>query len=193
MPLAQSTVQWMDMMLAMLPEGPDITVTSYLPKSLYMFRRLVGTLSLDDYEYHVCPCDRHLYPKISRKEWSHHYQDVCLKCASEMKQQKRFKTDTGGNLSPAKRFYYFGLESQIRRLFQCPEFVEKRGTSRTFDDPSTYWGSEEAKRCDAVLGGKLFTNPDSKDNSPYSLCIDWVQLFNWSNYSIGVIGLRCGL
>lgn len=83
---------------AFLPED------NLCPPSLYLFNRLAGVENLDDHEYHVCPCDKHLYGRLKKSEWGEHRHDKCLMC-----QAPRFKQLVNGSWEPTKRFYYFRL------------------------------------------------------------------------------------
>jgi hypothetical protein len=86
-----------------------------------------------------------------------------------------------------QRFYYFGVEKAIANLFTLPEFVAARGKGRKPDDPSSIYGSPAFTTLNERTAGLV-----AHDNtSLYGLGCDWVKIFNFKDYSIGIVGLRC--
>ncbi len=72
-------------------------------------------------------------------------------------------------------------------FFKQPDWVEKRGTSRTYHNPATWWGSPDARMMNERTNGLLF----KQENSPYSLGFDFLQAFSFKDHSVGVVLLRC--
>lgn len=79
-----------------------------------------------------------------------------------------------------------------------------RLASRTRDDTGTWWGSKAAKKLDGAtkrcaarrrkLGGHLFyqaAESGNHPNSPYALGFDFVNIFSFREYSMGVVSIRC--
>ena len=89
-------------------------------------------------------------------------------------------------------FLYFGVIKAIKHMFAMPEFVKARATSRTTTDQSTWWGSPNASAINEKIGHVLL-NPDGSpnlDNSTYSLAFDFVNTFNFKDWSTGVVMMR---
>jgi len=86
-----------------------------------------------------------------------------------------------------QRFYYFGVEKAIANLFTLPEFVAARGKGRKPDDPSSIYGSPAFK----TLNERTVGLAAHDNTSLYGLGCDWVKIFNFKDYSIGIVGLRC--
>ena len=89
----------------------------------------------------------------------------------------------------AQFFFYFGLKRVMEQLFEDKDFVRARANSatRSYDDPSTFFGSKEFKRMNDFLQGAL----REEDVSTYSLGFDFVQSFVFKNHSVGLLVLRC--
>lgn len=77
----------------------------------------------------------------------------------------------------------------LEQLFEDTDFVRSRASAehRTYDDPSTFFGSREFHRMNGLLRGAL----KDPDVSPYSLGFDFVQSFAFKNHSVGLLVLRC--
>lgn len=102
-----------------------LPASNLLPSSFHIVKRICGIDDLSPYEHHVCTCDRYRFPKIERSEWPAHAFDECPLCHS-----KRFIRARNGCLTPAKRFYYFGVDKAIHKLFSLPDWVKERGNHR---------------------------------------------------------------
>jgi len=70
-------------------------------------------------------------------------------------------------------------------MFLDAEWVQLRGTGR--DAPRSFYTSPEAERLQKATCGAL----RDAATSIYELCYDGAQIFNFVNYGVGVVGLRC--
>jgi len=90
-------------------------------------------------------------------------------------------------------FYYFPVARIVQHtFFDNPEWVALRGRDRDRDlhDPSTYMGSADAKRINALpqYAGKLLDG----NSGLLEIGYDHLQCFNFVNYSIGMVNIRQG-
>lgn len=113
-----------DILLRML-HSVILPIGNLLPPSFHLVKRICGIDDLSPYEYHACPCDLYRYPKIDRSEWPTHTNDHCTLCS-----RTRFIRACNGSLTPAKRFYYFGVPKVIHKLFGLPDWANERGKHR---------------------------------------------------------------
>lgn len=178
-----------------------------IPKSLYLVRESLDVPSIDQVEYHICPCQQHIYKHVAKEEWILHRDEKCPKCE---KSRFRVVTKPDGSLMVSPRkvchllvryrrylnevlfremqvFYAFKLESQIKRLFRIPEFARKRGTQRDSADTNSFFKSRHWKWIKQVTNGEAAEH----SNSVYSIGFDWCQAAKSKDHSMGVVSLRC--
>ncbi len=84
--------------------------------------------------------------------------------------------------------YYFGIENTIRKLFSIEEFCRKRGTQRDNSDAGSWWGSQDAKRMQAIFKEQgvdidIFTDDRV---STYGIGFDFATMFNFKDHSTGI-------
>lgn len=153
------------------------------PRTWYMYKRIVGVRNLHDFVWHFCPCGLYRYPRIAATPaaYREHSDDSCPLC-----HVNRFVKDMQGRLAPANWIFYLGVEVAIRDfLFANPDFVALRKQERP-TGVDTFWGSPEAARIDAALGGMLF----HEDNGAYTLFSDFFEAYKHKVHSTGVMLLR---
>ena len=149
------------------------------PPSLYLMRRLVVHDSPEDYEYHVCPNECHVYPHCPRSDWEQHLRDECPKC-----HELRFSTS--GSPKPKKRFWYLGVRHMLQMLANSPHWSRLRGQGRN-SRPGDYWSSAEFRRlCKATDGAAA----DRDSSVLIELGLDWFQPFNFRTWSTGLLCMR---
>lgn len=51
-----------------------------MPPSWYLVKRIIGALELDTYQHHVCPCHKHAWSPLPRKQWRAQRTDRCPVC-----------------------------------------------------------------------------------------------------------------
>ena len=154
-----------------------------IPSSWHLYKGIAGVLDIRNHVHHFCPCARHRYAQIPATQASYreHAADTCPVC-----EHVRFLKDMQGRLRPAKWVFYLGVELALRLyLFSNPDFVELRGKGRD-EGAHTFWESKEAARLNEALEGALF----NEDNSPYSLFIDFFEVYRFRQHSTGCVFLR---
>lgn len=175
---------YMDNMLSFLSKRAFPT-NNLLPPSLYLLNKCIALPDPTAYEQHVCVNDCCKFPKLSKQQYHQHAADTCPVC--DEPRFRREQTWQGEVLKPRKVFWDFGLGNIIRDLyFTSPEFCERRGKARK-QFILDFYMSPEAHRLDRATGGAVF----HPDNSVYQLGFDFVEVFVFRNWSMGVIVLRC--
>ena len=144
-----------------LPKG------NLFPRSYFLMKRAVNAMLLEKVTYHVCMSDYHIFSWVPERDWKEHADDQC-----HVFRKARFIRDKNGGLKPAKVFYYFGLVSCIRSLFENPTFVKLRATKR---DEDPFFSSIECARLYAAA------SKSKQDLSCLSISIglDWAQMYKY--------------
>lgn len=151
---------------------------SYLPRSVYMLRQVLINRTSAAYEHHVCVKDHHCFGYLPPSAWRSHQHDVCPVPGCG---ERRFDTE-GSTINARKRFFYFGLDNTIQRLFNNPAFCNLRGKGR-----GPYFQSEEFDRLNTATGCMA---QDSEQSLLVELGVDWFQPFVFRNHSTGAVFLR---
>lgn len=86
-----------------------------------------------------------------------------------------------------QKFYFFGIEKGIKRLFIDERFQEAFQENRSLDDKNVWQGSDQRKWVNARSGNQL---KESK-NATYSVGFDWFNAVNHGSHSVGVVSIRC--
>lgn len=168
---------WMGMLKTVAPDD------ALIPPSWHVVKNIAGVGNIYDYMYHVCgSCFRYRYGWIPAAEYERNKDEKCPHCSSP-----RFRRNDRGSLEPNSWVFYLGLTNALDFLFGNPSFVTNRGKARQYENPSTWYGSNEARRQNNLTGGALF----SSSNSSYSLFVDAFQVYKNKSHSIGVVFLRC--
>ncbi|KXZ42339.1 hypothetical protein GPECTOR_159g107 [Gonium pectorale] len=107
-------------------------VTTFVPSTHYLLRKLVGAKDWTEYMVHVCDnedCIGHVYEKLPDKHtWKDNLDEKCPHCS-----ETRFKTrERGGRVFVEPRYWYidFGVEETIQYMAMDADFVAKRGAGR---------------------------------------------------------------
>ncbi len=93
-------------------------------------------------------------------------------------------------------FYYLGLqEGFLDVLFANPDIVAQVGRDRTYDDPSTFWGSMLYERINSRVYGALGARSEGCCIMPHrtlavSIGMDFAQAFKLRQRGYGVVGIR---
>lgn len=164
----------------LLPEG------NTCPRSWYMLKKLIGWRDVEDIQYHVCVQDCHLFPWVHSSKYHVHANDKCPVCGC-LRFRTKVKRSGETVYVPQKVFYYFGLHHTVQsHFFSNPVWCSMRGKGRD-EFKHDFYGSQEARRLNASVGGVLF----HEDNSVYQVGMDFAEPFNTRSYSTGVVGIRC--
>ncbi|BDA42812.1 hypothetical protein COCOBI_03-7050 [Coccomyxa sp. Obi] len=158
------------------------------PPSLHVMQGLVECPEPSKYEHHVCKQDHCRFQYAPKHEWWKHAEDKCPTCG-----EPRFKRKTSASggliLTPQKAFWYFPIKEVIQnKFFNNTKWTQLRRSDMEWaaQDPCNFFGAGEARRLNALFDGKLM-HPHS---GCYELGMDWVQVFNITMHSVGVIGIR---
>jgi hypothetical protein len=115
----------MDRLLAftkhsLLPQPNDA------PGSLHCLLKAIQAPSPDKYEYHVCMNGCCVFDtQLSSANYSNGKEDLC-QCSPPTKRFKTVQRGVNEILLPHAKFWYFGLEKAIHRLFSDPAWCRLR-------------------------------------------------------------------
>jgi hypothetical protein len=153
------------------------------PPTLHLLKKICGVEDLKKCEKHVCVNDCVRFKDLPQSQWDK--DEKCPVC----KELRFMPGKTHGKLLiPKKVFYELPPEDAMRRNFGDPEFCQRRGTHR-HDQALDFYKSAEARRLDLATGGAL----SNKDNSAWEIGYDHMQPFTFTQYSVGLIGMRCDM
>lgn len=158
------------------------------PGSLHLLFKAIQASSPDQYEYHVCMNGCCVFDK-QRSNYTDGKDDLC-QCDPPTKRFKTVKRGFTEVLEPHAKFWYFGLEAAIHRLFSDPAWCRLRRETRnpTYTPlEHEFRGSPEAMRLRAATNGQS----DDPCNGFYEIGFDFGQVHSFKQHSCGLLALRC--
>eukprot|EP00884_Botryococcus_braunii_P019504 jgi/Botrbrau1/6237/Bobra.0109s0032.1 len=153
------------------------------PPSLHLCMRVAECRDFKATMKHVCGGGCTAFSTLAPSDYANHLQDTCIECGGLRIVQEKLGVKT--NLRPARVVYDLGVGNAIQQLFHDEEFCKMRGSGR--DTQGDYYQSPEASRLHAAAMADI----KDKDTSVYELGMDYFQPFQNSNYSVGLVIIRC--
>ena len=182
------------------------------PTSWHMCKNVLGIEHFSDHVHHFCPCGQYRYGPCKGSRQKNYYSCKEQKCP--MCGEDRFKLNNSGDLAPQRWAFYIPLDLVIKwYFFANPDFNEAVGKGRPSVDPqsSSEEGESEASGSTFATGFNFWGSPahnaindyfekngpdesrvlESRNNSPYSIFVDFFQPWKKGGYSTGAVLLKC--
>ncbi len=152
------------------------------PTSLHMCKGVAECRDFRDTIRHVCKPGCTLFPTLAPSEYGAHVGDICTECGTN--RIIEVKLGLKLVLQPARLVYDLGVANAIQQLFNDHDFTKLRTSGR--DVEGDYYKSTEAARLHTAAGADI----NDHDTSVYELGMDFFQLYQKSQYSIGLVMIR---